>query len=135
MARKTPSRMDMRRMAEAAERIEADEAAAEKASPTKKAAKKAAPKKRAARKKTVKAAPRKLMMWAVYNGSLKEEGRYTFAEKEKAEEKLETLRAKSTKKLYFLQPLKVPLTEAVAEGLVPSRDELAEPDKKGGEEE
>ena len=133
MARKTPSRMDMRRMAEAAERVEAEEAAAEKASPTKKAAKKAAPKKRATRKKTVKAAPRKLMMWAVYNGSLKEEGRYTFAEREKAEEKLESLRAKSTKKLYFLQPLKVPLSEAAAEGYITTDDEDAAA-KKGEEE-
>ena len=126
--------MELRRQHEAAEHLEAVEkkvaadAAAKKRSPTRR--------KTSTRKKTTKAAPRKLLMWAVYNGSLKEEGRYTYAERDKAEEKLEALRAKATKKLYFLQPIKVPLSDAAAAGVVLD-DEDAVPAKKKptGEEE
>ena len=78
-------------------------------------------------------------MWAVYNGSLKEEGRYSYADRRKAEEKLEALRAKATKKLYFLQPIKVPLADAAAVGLS-KEDDLGDdedavpvPDKAKGE--
>ena len=106
MARRTASRMELRRQAEIAETMEADAEA-----------KKRAPAKRSSKRKSTKAAPRKMLMWAVYNGSLKEEGRYTYAERGKAEEKLEALRAKATKKLYFLQPIKVPLADAAAAGL------------------
>ena len=108
MARRTASRMELRRQADIAATMEAD-AEAKKRQPAKRSA--------SARKKSGKAAPRKMLMWAVYNGSLKEEGRYTYAERDKAEEKLEALRAKATKKLYFLQPIKVPLADAAAAGL------------------
>ena len=108
MARRTASRMELRRQAEIAETMEAD-AEAKKRAPAKRSS--------ARKSRTGKAAPRKMLMWAVYNGSLKEEGRYTYADREKAEEKLEALRAKATKKLYFLQPIKVPLADAAAAGL------------------
>ena len=108
MARRTVSRMELRRQADIAETMEAD-AEAKKRAPARRSS--------SSRRKSTKAAPRKMLMWAVYNGSLKEEGRYTYAERDKAEEKLEGLRAKATKKLYFLQPIKVPLADAAAAGL------------------
>ena len=125
--------MDLRREAEIAEQLAetAKKVAADAANKT------ATRRKAATRRKSAKAAPRKLLMWAVYNGSLKEEGRYTYAERDKAEEKLEALRAKATKKLYFLQPIKVPLSDAAAAGVVLD-DEDAVPVKKAkgeGEEE
>ena len=48
---------------------------------------------------------RKRLVWVVYNGSMKEEGRFPYDQREAAEEKIELLRQKS-KKMYFIQPLK-----------------------------
>ncbi len=123
--------MELRRQHEAAEQYES---AAKSTSSRKSTAKR----KTSTRKRADKAAPRKLLMWAVYNGSLKEEGRYTYGERQKAEEKLEALRAKAVKKLYFLQPIKVPLGDAAAAGVVlDDEDEVPVPKKAGadGEEE
>ena len=134
MARKTASRMELRRQHEAAEQYE--EAGRKLGSKT--ARKTSARRKTTTRKRADKVAPRKLLMWAVYNGSLKEEGRYTYAEREKAEEKLEALRAKAVKKLYFLQPIKVPLGDAAAAGVVLDDEDDVPPPKKAkgeGEEE
>ncbi|MEZ6064947.1 MAG: hypothetical protein R3B90_04400 [Planctomycetaceae bacterium] len=108
MARKPPSRLQKRREAEAA---------GAQAAPKKKAAKTA--KKRTTRRKT-KAPERKRMLWGVYSGTMKEEGRYAYDQRAQAEEKLEQLRAKS-KKLYFIQPIK----EVIGEG---SSGEAAEQD-------
>ena len=43
---------------------------------------------------------------------MKEEARFPYDQKEAAEEKLDQLRAKATKKLYFLQPVKEPLSDS-----------------------
>ena len=134
MARRTASRMELRRQAEVADTLQADAEAAKRAPAKRKTSSR--------RRKSEKALPRKMLMWAVYNGSLKEEGRYTYAELDKAEEKLEALRAKATKKLYFLQPIKVPLADAAAAGLS-KEDEVSNDDEdavpvpkpKDGEEE
>lgn len=48
---------------------------------------------------------RKRLVWVVYNGSMKEEGRFPYDQRDAAEEKIEALRLKS-KKMYFIQPLK-----------------------------
>ena len=48
---------------------------------------------------------RKRLIWVVYNGSMKEEGRFPYDQRAAAEEKIELLRQKS-KKMYFIQPLK-----------------------------
>ena len=56
-------------------------------------------------------------MWGVYNGNMKEEARFSFGDRQAAEEKLVQLREKSAKKLFFIQPIKVPLGDAVAAGL------------------
>ena len=84
------SRKSMRREVEAAE-------AAEKASPARK--KKATKKKKATRKKSTTSrarrvkdvAPRRRLVWVVYSSTMREEGRYLYHERDKAEEKLEQL--------------------------------------------
>ncbi|WP_417848179.1 hypothetical protein [Thalassoglobus sp.] len=97
-------------------RIEAE--AAEKLGKT---AKKTATKKKATRKKAkttrkrkTKTAERKKIFWGVFSGTLKEEGRFAYDERDKAEEKLAALRNRSTKKLYFIQPIKETLSDSAA---------------------
>jgi len=74
-------------------------------------AKKSARKTTTTRKRKTKAPDRKRLLWGVFSGTLKEEGRFLWNEKDKAEEKLAQLRAKS-KKLYFIQPIKEVLSES-----------------------
>lgn len=105
-------------------RIEAE--AAEKSG--KKTTKKKAAKKKTTRKKKTKAAERKKIFWGVFSGTLKEEGRYAYDEKDKAEERLEQLLARG-KRTYFIQPIKVPLSETLE-----PEDELAS-DEEDDEEE
>jgi hypothetical protein len=98
MARKTTSRMELRRQAEAVEaRGDAPAAPA-------KERKKAATTTKTKRTKE-KPIARKRLIWVVYNGSMKEEGRFAYDQHAAAEEKIEQLRQKS-KKLYFIQPVK-----------------------------
>lgn len=102
--------MDKRREVEAAE-------AMGKADGTKK--KKKATKKKAVRKTTRKRAKskssaRKRLVWGVFNGNMKEEARFPYQERAAAEEKIEQLRLKSPKKLYFIQPIKEEFTAATA---------------------
>jgi hypothetical protein len=87
--------------------------AAEKQGKVKKDAsgKKGSARKAPARKRKVKAPERKRLLWGVFSGTLKEEGRFAYDEKDKAEEKLALLRSKS-KKLYFIQPIKESLNES-----------------------
>lgn len=96
-------------------RIEAE--AAEKSG--KKTTKKKAAKKKTTRKKKTKAAERKKIFWGVFSGTLKEEGRYAYDEKDKAEERLEQLLARG-KRTYFIQPIKVALSETLE-----SEDDIA----------
>ncbi|QDT45427.1 hypothetical protein Pan241w_55470 [Gimesia alba] len=114
MARKSPSRLEMRRQAEAAE-------AEEKASPKKK---KAAKKKKKAtrKKKAAKAEVRRRLFWGVFTGSMKEESRFPYDQRSAAEERIEQLRVKNAKKLYFIQPIKEPLDGEVAVAKVPVDD-------------
>lgn len=114
MARKSPSRLEMRRQAEAAE-------AEEKASPKKK---KAAKKKKATRKKkAAKAEVRRRLFWGVFTGSMKEESRFSYDQRSAAEERIEQLRTKNAKKLYFIQPIKEPLDGEVAVTKAPVEEE------------
>jgi hypothetical protein len=94
-------RMEMRRQVEAAE------ARAPIYAPKK--TKKAAGAKTKRVKEKVQA--RKRLIWVVYNGSMKEEGRFPYDQRAAAEEKIELLRQKS-KKMYFIQPLKEVIGEA-----------------------
>lgn len=122
MARRTTSRMDMRRMAEAAEARGADGDEAKEAPAKAKAKAKKPAAKKSVRRTKEKAIPRRMLMWAVYNGNMKEEARFPYAERKAADEKIAQLREKSAKKLFFIQPIKVPLGDAAA--AVISRDDL-----------
>ena len=95
-------------------RIEAE--AAEKRGTTKKAKKATKKKSTTTRKRKTKAPERKRLLWGVFSGTLKEEGRYPYDQHDKAVERLEQLRAKS-KKLYFIQPIKERIVREVGYGL------------------
>ena len=73
--------------------------------------KKAAP--RAKRTKT-KALVRKRLLWGVYSNSMKEEGRYAYADRASADARCEELSLKN-KKPYFVQPIKEPLSVVAPE--------------------
>ena len=114
--------VDLRREHEAAEarKAEGGEAEAPKTKGRKAAAKKAP----AARKKRVKekATVRKRLVWGIFSGSMKEEARFAYDQREAAEERIEQLRAKS-KKMYFIQPIK----EVIAESAPPPKAAAAAP--------
>lgn len=103
MARKTKSRLELRKEAEAAE------AAGGKAEAGGKKAK--ATRKKTTRRTKVKATQRKRLVWGVFSGSMREEARFPYDQRAAAEEKIELLRSKS-KKLYFIQPIKEVITDA-----------------------
>ncbi len=95
-------RLELRKAAEAAE-VRGGAADAPKKT------KKAATTKTKRTKEKVQA--RKRLVWVVYNGSMKEEGRFPYDQRSAAEEKIELLKQKS-KKMYFIQPLKEIIGEA-----------------------
>jgi len=107
MARKTASRLALRREAEAAEAAEAQDG------PKAKKKRKATRKKSTTTRRKVKAAERKRLVWGVFSGSLKEEARFPYDQRKEAEEKLEKLLARG-KKLYFIQPIKEVITASAA---------------------
>ena len=113
------SRLSKRREAEAAEELE-------KAAPKKK--KKKATRKKAtttrARKKKADTPARRRLVWVVYSSTMREEGRYLYHERDKAEEKLNALLAKG-KRRYFIQPIKEPL-DSEGNPLVPDEEEPKE---------
>ncbi|MCA9004728.1 MAG: hypothetical protein KDA70_05590 [Planctomycetaceae bacterium] len=113
MARKSPSRLEMRRQAEAAE-------AESKTSPKKKATKK---KKATRKKKAAKAEVRRRLFWGVFTGSMKEESRFAYDQRDAAVERIEQLRLKNAKKLYFIQPIKESLDGETAVTRVPVDDD------------
>jgi len=116
MARKTQSRLELRKQAEAAEAmdaeidIEVDDAGDEDAPKKKKKAVKKKTATRAKRLKT-KAVVRKRLVWGVFSSSMKEEARFPYAEREAAEQRAEALTQKN-KRTYFVQPIKEPIPDA-----------------------
>ena len=113
MVRRKTTRLDKRREVEAAEALDS--------SPKKKKAAKAAKKKTATakkkkttRKRAVKADARKRLVWGVFNGNMKEEGRFPYQERAAAEEKLGKLQTKSPKKMFFIQPIKEEIADVPA---------------------
>ncbi len=125
MARKTL--LDRRREAEAAEKLPAE------------AKVKKTVKRKAKRRTKAASLERKRMVWVIFSGALKEEGRFNYDQKDEALEKLELLRSKS-KKLYFLQPVKevigqeAPKSKIVVEDDEELTDEVAGDDEVGDEE-
>lgn len=103
MARKTASRLTKRREAEAAEA----QTKTKKAKKTKKKATKRKTTRSRAKKDVLE---RRRLVWAIYGSTMKEEARFPYEERKQAEAKLEQLRSKS-KKTYFIQPLKEPITK------------------------
>ena len=124
MARKSPSRLELRKQVEA---VEATEEAVVKEKKPRKAA--------APRVKKVKEKPqiRKRLIWVVYSGSMKEEGRFPYDQLAAAHEKIEQLKLKS-KKMYFIQPVKEILGEGGVIVAKPAEidldDEPVKPKKK-----
>jgi hypothetical protein len=113
MAKRTRNIKELREQVEAAEK-QGKTAAGEAAGDKKKA--KDGKKKAAAKPKRskVKVIVRKRMLWGVFSSSLKEEGRFPYAEKDAAEARAADLAARH-KRTYFVQPIKEPLPEKVAE--------------------
>jgi hypothetical protein len=108
MARRTSSRLEKRREIEAAEGLETSKG-------KKKAAKKKTAKAKTTKKRTrtkVKATARKRLVWGVFNGNMKEEGRFPYFDRAAAEDRIEKLKIKSPKKLFFIQPIKEEITDA-----------------------
>ena len=105
MARKTASRIQKRKEAEAAN------ARGGKGTAKKKKVKRT----RAPARRKAKATERKRLIWGIFSGSLKEEARFPYDQRSAAEDRLEQLRAKG-KKNYFIQPIKetIPAAEAAA---------------------
>lgn len=110
MARKTPSRLELRKQAEAAE-------AEESKGTKKKAVKKKATRKKATKRTKAKPIERKRLVWVIFTGSMKEEARFPYEQRKEAEARLEVLRARG-KRLYFMQPVKEVFTEAPVEEAV-----------------
>ena len=100
------SRLELRKMNEAAEAAGITDDDGEE-TPRKK--KKATRKKAATRKAREKPPERKRAVWVLYSGSMKEEGRYPYDQKEAAEERLAVLQGRG-KKLYFMQMVKELIT-------------------------
>ena len=123
------SRLSKRREVEAAEAM--DVAAPKKKKVVKKAVKKVA-KKRATkarpRKKKADLPARRRLIWVVYSSTMREEGRYLYHERDKAEEKLKSLLAKG-KRRYFIQPIKEAL-DSEGNPLVPDGPDVEEKPKK-----
>jgi hypothetical protein len=122
------SRLSKRREVEAAEAAEKTTA---KKTTKKKATKKKATKKKAtttrARKKKADTPARRRIVWVLYSSTMREEGRYLYHERDKAEEKLQALLAKG-KRRYFLQPIKEPL-DSDGNPMVPDDEEPVKPVK------
>jgi hypothetical protein len=101
MARKTPSRLELRKQVEAAEGQGVAPDAA-----TKKRKREKDPTKKPTRRAKSKVMERRRLMWGVFNGSMKEEGRFPYDQRESAEERVQQLKLKSPKKIFFIQTIK-----------------------------
>ena len=114
MAKRTQNRRELRDQAEAAEKLEKSsggEAGAVEKKKGKEPKKKAAAKPKRSKAKVI---VRKRMLWGVFSSSMKEEGRFPYADREGAEAKATDLAARH-KRTYFVQPIKEPLPDKVAE--------------------
>jgi hypothetical protein len=114
MAKRTQNRRELRDQADAAEKLEKSaggEAGAVEKKKGKDPKKKAAAKPKRAKAKVI---VRKRMLWGVFSSSMKEEGRFPYSDREAAEAKATDLAARH-KRTYFVQPIKEPLPDKVAE--------------------
>ena len=114
---KAPSRMELRRAAEAAEKKEKTGAETKAPKAVKKRATKKAdgtttPKPRAKKTKKVEII-RLRLCWGVFDNSNQQVATFGYSEKSAAEAKLKELNEKG-RGVYFLQPVKEPIVEAPA---------------------
>ncbi|HAW32156.1 MAG TPA: hypothetical protein DCY03_29300, partial [Planctomycetaceae bacterium] len=65
---------------------------------------------------------RRRLFWGVFTGSMKEESRFAYDQRDAAVERIEQLRLKNAKKLYFIQPIKESLDGEVVVPKVPVDD-------------
>jgi hypothetical protein len=107
MAKRTINRRELRDQAEAAEKLGG--AAGEVADKKKAKEGKKKPAAKAKRSKT-KVIVRKRMLWGVFSSSMKEEGRFPYAERTSAEERAAMLTEKH-KRTYFVQAIKEPIAD------------------------
>lgn len=105
MAKRTVNRRELRDQADAAEKRGTGDAADKKK--VKEAKKKPAAKSKRSKAKVV---VRKRLLWGVFSASMKEEGRFPYAEREAAETRAAELTAKH-KRTYFIQPIKEPIAD------------------------
>lgn len=110
MAKRTMNRRELREQVEAAEKRGTGADSAAEAGDKKKA--KDAKKKPAAKAKRSKSkvVVRKRLLWGVYSSSMKEEGRFPYADRDAAENRAAELGAKH-KRTYFIQPIKEPIAD------------------------
>jgi hypothetical protein len=110
MAKRTRNRHELREQAEAANKQD-KAAGGEAVAGDKKKAKD--PKKKAAAKpkrSKAKVVVRKRLVWGVFSSSMKEEGRFPYAEREAAEARASDLAVRH-KRTYFVQQIKEPLAD------------------------
>ena len=124
MAKRTINRRELRDQADAAQKRKGSSGDGSeevvKSGKAKKAKEPKEPKepkvKKAAGAKTkktkTKVIVRKRLIWGVYSGTMKEEGRYAYADREAADNRAAELSAKH-KKTFFVQPIKEPLGDAI----------------------
>jgi hypothetical protein len=131
----------MRREVEAAEALEEAPAkkkvAKTKTTKTTKTTKAKAPKKATGTKKKAAPRPRKKksemparrrLVWVVYSSTMREEGRFLYHERDKAEERLNSLLSKG-KRRYFIQPIKEAL-DSEGQPMVPDEERSKKMDIK-----
>ncbi|MCA9084805.1 MAG: hypothetical protein KDA81_12150 [Planctomycetaceae bacterium] len=124
------SRLDKRREIEAAEAAGKTTSAKAKKEAKSKKSDSTAKKKKATRKSTTTRTrkkkadlpPRRRLVWVLYSSTMREEGRFLYHERDKAEERLQALLSKGKRK-YFIQPIKEPL-DSDGNPLIPDDDEL-----------
>ncbi len=111
------SRLSMRREVEAAEAagvIDSTKKTRKKSATSREKGEKKGDGKETVKKKRIakprtrrakEAAQRRRLVWVVYSSTMREEGRFLFYERDKAEERLQQLLSKG-KRRYFIQPIK-----------------------------
>jgi hypothetical protein len=109
MAKRTRSIREMREQNDAAEK-QGKSSSGEGAVSDKKKGKEAKKKVAKPKRSKAKVVVRKRLLWGVFSSSMKEEGRFPYADREGAESRAVDLAAKH-KRTYFVQPIKEPVAD------------------------
>lgn len=128
MPRKTASRLELRKQAEAAEKNPVSETTSAAAAKKKKKA----TKKRTTRRSKEEVIERKRLVWVIYTATLREEARFPYEQRAEAEDRLQQLLAKG-KRTYFLQPVKELLSGGPARSAVADEPEVEDEETASAE--